>query len=81
MAAVEDDVHGPFGWRGGGGDGEVGFWGDFLGVEGLVFVLPGGAAHCLGVWGGRGEGRKVVVVVMEVEVVVVVVVDVRFALR
>ena len=61
VAAVEGDVHGPFGWGGGRGDGEVGFRFDFLGVEGLGFVLPGGAAHLAGVGEGmrrRGSGMR-----------------------
>ena len=34
VAAVEDDVHEPRGGGGGAPDGEVGFWGEVLGVEG-----------------------------------------------
>ena len=34
VAAVEDDVHEPRGGVGGAPDGEVGFWGEVLGIEG-----------------------------------------------
>ena len=53
VAAVEDDVHWSFGWRGGGRDGEVGLRFDLLWGEDLVFVLPGGAAHGICRWGER----------------------------
>ena len=58
VAAVKDDFHGALGWRCGGEDGEVGFWFDFLGVEGLVFGLPGCVAHGFFDSVCREDGRR-----------------------